>query len=194
MRGVKIAVLAIVLAGSSAWAGPPSATAPIEPMEVQLRPPKHESTATVLTLAGIAAPFVLTYLTYEPDTDNPMYAPIGGITGMLLPAIGHWYVGRVGTYGMLMRLGGLTSAVVGLQYLDDADRCARGEEVPDGCFKSDRTVGRVTVALGIAAWAGSWVYDVFSARREVRRYNRRNTVHLVPMLGTTTGVAIGGGF
>jgi len=191
----RVALL-FVFAGTTAWAEPPGATEPIDkPMVVHVRPPKHESTATVLTLAGIATPFVLTYLTYEPDTDNPMYAPIGGLTGLVLPAIGHWYSGRVGTYGMLMRLGGLMSAVIGLQYLDDADRCARGEQVADGCFASDRTVGRVAIGLGLATWAGSWVYDVLSARREVRRYNRRTTVQIMPMLARdTTGVAIGGAF
>lgn len=189
-------IILLVFAATTAWAEPPGATTPIDkPMEVHVRPPKRESTATALTLAGIVTPLVLTYLTYEPNTDNPMYAPIGGITGLVLPALGHWYSGRVGTYGMLMRLGGLTLAVVGLQYLDDADRCARGEQVPDGCFANDRSVGRVSVALGLATWAGSWVYDVVSARREVRRYNRRTTVQIMPMLARdTTGLAIGGAF
>jgi hypothetical protein len=192
---VRVAVV-LVFAGTTAWAEPPGATAPIDkPMEVHLRPPKRESTATLLTLAGIAVPFALTYLTYEPNTDNPVYAPIGGITGLLLPAAGHWYAGRIGTYGMLIRLGGLTAAMLGLSYIDDADRCDRGEQVPDGCFASNRVVGRVAVALGIATWAGSWVYDVFSARREVRRYNRRTTVQIVPMIAhDTRGLAIGGAF
>ena len=166
-----------------------------QPMTAHLRQPKHESTATVLTLAGIAAPFVLTYLTYEPNTDNPMYAPIGGITGLVLPAMGHWYTGRIGTYGMLLRLGGLTSALIGLSYLDDADRCSRGEQVSDGCAPSDRTTGRVAIALGLATWASSWVYDLASARREVRRYNRRTTVQIMPILApTTSGVALSGAF
>ncbi len=184
----------IAALGGTASAAPPSETAPVEPIVVHIRPAKHESTATALTVAGIALPFALTYLTYEPDTDNPMYAPIGGITGLILPAAGHWYAGRVGTYGMLMRLGGLTVAMVGLQYLDDAKRCDRGEQVPDGCFASDRTVGRVTLGVGLATWAGSWVYDIMSARREVRRHNQRTTVQLVPMVGPTTGVSLGGAF
>jgi len=192
---VKVAVL-LVFAGTTAWAGPPGVTAPIDkPIEVHATRPKHESTATVLTLAGIAAPFALTYLTYEPNTDNPMYVPIGGITGLVLPAMGHWYSGRIGGYGMLMRLGGLMSAMVGLSYLDDADRCARGEQVPDGCLANDRAIGRVAIALGVATWAGSWGYDVFSARREVRRYNRRTTVQIVPVIAhNMTGFAIGGAF
>ncbi len=192
---MKVAFM-LLFAGTTAWAEPPGATAPIDkPMEVHIRPPKHESTATLLTLAGIAIPFALTYLTYEPNTDNPMYAPIGGITGLVLPAMGHWYSGRVGTYGMLLRLGGLMSAMVGFSYLDDADRCARGEQVTDGCHASDRRDGRIAIGLGLATWASSWVYDVFSARREVRRFNRRTTVHILPMLAReTTGVALGGAF
>ena len=189
-------LLALLLAATTAWADAPGATPTMDrPMTVHIRPPKHESTATVLTLAGIAAPFVLTYLTYERNTDNPMYAPIGGITGLVLPAMGHWYAGRVGTYGMLLRLGGLMSAVVGLSYLDDADRCDRGEQVSDGCAPSNRTTGRVAIAIGLATWASSWVYDVVSARREVRRYNRRTTVQIMPILApNTSGVAIGGAF
>ncbi len=190
------AVLVLVLAGSTAWANPPNATPPIDqPMVVHVRSQKHESTATLLTLAGIAIPFVLTYLTYEPNTDNPVYAPIGGLTGLALPAMGHWYSGRVGTYGMLLRLGGLMSAMVGLSYLDDADRCARGEQVTDGCHANDRSTGRIAIGIGLATWASSWVYDVLSARREVRRFNRRTTVHIMPIFAReTTGVSLGGSF
>jgi len=186
----------LLFAAGTASGGPPGAAPPNDrPMEVHLRPPKRESTATVLTLAGIAIPFALTYLTYEPNTDNPMYAPIGGLTGLVLPAMGHWYVGRVGTYGMLMRLGGLMFAMVGLSYVDDADRCARGERVPDGCFANNRTVGHVSIGLGLATWVGSWVYDVMSARREVRGFNRRTTVQIMPMFKRdTTGIALGGAF
>ncbi len=185
-----------LLAVAPASAAPPGETAPVDkPMVVHLKPAKRASTATALTLVGIATPFLLTYLTYEPNTDNPMYAPIGGITGLVLPAMGHWYTGRVGTYGMLIRLGGLVIAGVGLSYLDDADRCDRGEQVTDGCQANARTIGRVSLGLGLATWASSWVYDVISARREVRRYNQRTTVQIMPMLAhDTTGVTIGGAF
>jgi hypothetical protein len=90
-----VTLLALMFAATTASADSPGATPTVDrPMTVQLRPPKRESTATVLTLAGIAAPFVLAYPTYERSTDNPMYAPLGGITGLVLPAMGHWYAGR----------------------------------------------------------------------------------------------------
>jgi hypothetical protein len=191
---VKSLLVLVLLAGTAA-AAPPSETATVEPMVVHIKPAKRESTATVLTIAGIAAPFALTYLTYEKDTDNPMYAPIGMMTGIVLPAAGHWYTRRIGGYGMLVRLGAFMVGMVGLQYLDDADRCDRGEPVADGCFASDRTVGHVSLGVGAAMWAGSWVYDVWSARREVRRYNRRTTVQIMPMVSRdATGVTIGGAF
>ena len=188
--------LLLVLAGTAtASAAPPSETAPREDMVVHVEPQKSETTATLLTAAGIAVPIALTYLTYEPDTDAPMYAVIGGTTGLLLPSIGHWYSGRFGTYGLVMRLTGLMFTMVGLDYLDDADRCDRGEQVTDGCDPDNRAIGRVSLGLGIATWAGSWVYDVLSARREVRRYNERTTVRLTPLLARdATGVSISGAF
>jgi len=57
-------LLALMFTATAAWADPPGALPTMyQPMTAHLRQPKHESTATVLTLAGIAAPFVLTYLT-----------------------------------------------------------------------------------------------------------------------------------
>jgi hypothetical protein len=189
---VKLVLALIVIAGGVAHASPPGETPPLESVVYDA---KSETTATVLTLAGIATPFALTYLLYEPDTDNPMYASVGMMTGLFMPAIGHWYTRRVGTYGILMRFGALVAFGVGVQYLDDADRCARGEQVPDGCFASDRAMGRASVGLGLATWAGSWVYDVWSARREVRRRNARKTIQILPMAAQgTTGFAIGGAF
>jgi len=154
---------------------------------------KSESTATMLTLAGVATPFLLTALTYEPDTDNPMYVAVGFMSGLVLPAAGHWYTRRIGTYGILMRFGALVVFGTGLSYLDDADRCARGEPVTDGCHRSDRTVGKITMGAGIAAWVGSWAYDVMSARLEVRRYNERRRLLFMPLTAQhTLGIAIGG--
>lgn len=189
------AVVLVAVSTSIASAEPPSESAPIAPMEVQVRPPKSETTATALTLAGIALPFAATYMMYEPHTDNPVWAPYGLILGLTLPAAGHWYSGRIGGYGMLIRLGAFTTAMVGYSFVDDAKRCARGEQVPDGCQAGDREIGYAAIGIGIAAWASSWVYDVMSARREVRRHNERAKVQLVPMVVRgASGVAVGGSF
>jgi len=191
---VKLILTLIVIVASAGYAqaSPPGQTEAFQPIIVD---EKSETTATVLTVAGIAAPIALTALLYEENTDNPVAIPYGVMTGMFLPAIGHWYTRKVGTYGMLMRFGALVSFGVGVQFLDDADKCDRGIEVEGGCLGGERGVGRVAIGLGIATWAGSWGYDIWSARREVRRRNARKTLHLLPITTQhTTGVALGGTF
>ena len=187
-----LTLIVIVASAGYAQATPPGQTEAFHPIVVD---EKSETTATVLTVAGIATPVALTALLYEPDTDNPMYLPVGLMTGLFMPAIGHWYTRKVGTYGMLIRLGGFTMLGVGLGYLADANNCDRGIEVEDGCLGNERGIGRVALGLGAATWAGSWVYDIWSARREVRHWNSRKTLHLLPITTQhTTGVALGGTF
>ncbi len=195
---MRLAVVATITALSAVASAAPPGEAPHgepPPTETRVLGGKSENVATALTIAGIAAPFALGALTYEPNTDFPIYAPIVAIGSLFGPALGHLYSNRIGTYGIAMRLGALTVGMVGWQYVDDANKCARGEEPADGCIDGSRPVGKVLIGVGLAAWAGSWVYDLYSARREVRRYNERRTVQVFPTASSTgAGFALGGTF
>lgn len=157
---------------------------------------KDPNKATLLTGLGIAVPAAILTLGLTTDIDEGGTAGMGLVFGWIAPAAGHWYAGRVGTYGLLARMGGVTFFGAGLSEIDDAKKCARGIEVPDGCDGVSRGVGRAMVGIGATLYVGSLVYDFVASRREVREHNRRHTtVEVAPLLTrNSTGLALAGTF
>jgi hypothetical protein len=156
---------------------------------------KSEDVATALTVAGIVVPAALFANGFRPGVeagDGQFMLGIVGMIGMIPgPAAGHWYTGHVGTYGMLARFGGYVFMIAGASMIEEANRCARGEQVSDGCEGADRNVGRVMVGAGIFAVAGSWAYDIL----EVRRQARASRVQIVPVIAPgSAGLVLGGSF
>lgn len=123
------------------------------------------------------------------DIDEGGFAAMGITLGWFMPAAGHWYAGRIGTYGILARLGGVSLFMAGVSEIDDAKKCARGIEVTDGCDGVSRGAGRAMIGIGSALYIGSLVYDFMSSRREVREYNWHHRIQVLP---TTNGVAVAG--
>lgn len=156
---------------------------------------KDPNKATLLTGLGIAVPAAILTLGLTTDVDEGGTAGMGFALGWIMPAAGHWYAGRVGTYGILARLGGISFFMAGISEIDDAKKCARGIEVYDGCDGVSRGAGRALVGVGATLYIGSLVYDFVSSRREVHEYNRRHAVQLAPFTTQgSTGLAVTGAF
>ena len=192
MRGLLVA--AIVLATIDvAHAQAPGETLTSKEVTVRRRDPNK---ATLLTGLGIAAPAAMVTLGLTTDIDEGGFAAMGFTLGWITPAAGHWYAGRVGTYGMLGRMGGVVFFMTGVEEISDAKKCARGIEVTDGCDGVSRGAGRAFIGLGLSLYAGSLIYDFVTSRREVHQYNRRHTLLQVAPIVThgSTGFAVGGAF
>ena len=191
MQSLVVAVT-VVANLAVAHAQAPGEHAP--PTEITLHK-KDPNKATLLTGLGIAVPAALLTLGVTSDIDEGGVAGMGFALGWFLPAAGHWYAGRIGTYGMLGRMGGVVFFMAGVSEIDDAKKCARGIEVTDGCDGVSRGVGRAAIGLGVSLYVGSLVYDFVSSRREVREYNSHHKIQVMPLItGSSTGFALGGAF
>jgi hypothetical protein len=190
MRGLLAGVMVVAMV-SVGHAQAPGESPPTE-ITVHRKDPNK---ATMLTGLGIAVPAAILTLGVTTDIDEGGTAGVGFMLGWIMPAAGHWYAGRVGTYGIVARLGGISLFMAGLSEIDDAKQCARGIEVSDGCDGVSRGVGRAGVALGAGLYVGSLVYDVVSSRGEVRESNARHRVQVAPlMMKGSTGLALSGAF
>lgn len=170
-----------------------------EPKVVVAAGHRSENVATALTVAGIVVPVALVANMFRPGVeagDGQFMIGTLALFGLQLgPSIGNWYARDFGGPGLGVRFAGYVSFLVGLQYFDDAKRCARGEPVEDGCDGSERTAGKISFALGAWMVAGSWAYDLITSRRSVRLQNRRLRGQLTPIVSSSTaGLAFGGTF
>jgi hypothetical protein len=199
LRRVRTAALVTLLASvpaGAAFAQPPSATSPVE---TQTFSEKSETVATGLALAGIVLPSALIYQGYRESMDPRSEDGDGGLMALGIvfalpgPAVGHWYTNHIGTVGLAARAVGVPLFFVGLSHLDHIERCARGELDGFYCEGLSRTKGRAFVAGGLALTVGSWLYDLITARREVRQHNAARTFTVAPtFIPGGGGVAIAG--
>jgi len=95
------------------------------------------------------------------------------------PTAGHWYAGRVWTPGLTFRVA--AAGVVGAMVLREQQ-----EPLEIGTL----VVGLTTVA---ALWGTGMVWDLVTLPSSVRRSNERAVV-VAPLVGPTTGLAVGGTF
>lgn len=191
-----LAACVVLVTASIAHAQPPGMSPPLESVVFG---EKDETVATGLALGGMVLPVAVIAMGLRDsegseDGDGGL-AALGIIAAFPGPAIAHWYTNHVGTVGMAARVVAVPLFFVGLGELQQIQRCARGEDTGYYCDDIDRSEARRMVTLGATLWAGSWVYDLVTARREVRSWNRARTVHVLPMAGAhTTGLSVGGAF
>lgn len=194
-----IALSVSLCASSTVLAEPPGLTSPTpmaQPTEPRTFGQKSETLATGLTLAGIVGPMVL-FGSALADIENDD----GGatvMTGFLTvggPAIGHWYSNHVGTYGMIARL--VAMGFVGSGYSEYATikGCKAGTVASYFCGDLSVENARLKATVGFAIYTGSWIYDLVTSRREVRRYNAARTFTVAPtLIPGGAGAAVAGTF
>src|SRR5690242_12642932 len=104
---VLAGVMVIALAASSAHAESSEAS-----------DGKSETVATALAVTGIALPVFAFAQMFRPGVEAGdgrfMLGTLGAVALLPGPALGHWYTGHVGTYGMLMRFGGIVFTGAGV--------------------------------------------------------------------------------
>lgn len=193
MRAV-LACLVLIGMVSFAHAQAPGESAPPVPKEIILHK-RDPNKATLLTGLGIAVPAALFAYGVTHESDDLSAISMGFMLSMFMPAAGHWYANRVGTYGFLARFGGFSFLMDGLIEIDDAKKCARGIDVIDGCDGVSLDEGRARVGVGISLYAGALIYDLVTSRREVREYNSHYKIQVMPTLSqSSSGIAVGGAF
>lgn len=134
----------------------------------QLRP-KSPGKATSLSLIGTLAPTFF-YMAVSsscsgPEGCSPAVAIIG-LTGFVAgpivgPGFGHMYARNKGRFwtGLGLRTAGLGGAVVAFALSYD---------------NSDSDVALTGFVAGAGLWFGSAIYDIATAARSAREYNRKN--------------------
>jgi hypothetical protein len=183
---VKFLALVVALtlgAVRPVYAEPPGL---VPPLETRAFDQKSQAVATGLTLVGIVAPIGIMALGTTNIDEGGVFG-LGMIASIPGPAMGHWYTNHVGTYGMLGRFVALSTILAGINEIADAKRCARGEQVADGCDGVSRGVGRGMIGVGAALYASSWAFDFVTSRSEVRRWNALRTIQLKPLTSLGLG-------
>lgn len=144
--------------------------------------PRSEDMALGLSL-GITA---LSWGALIAGSESPGAASVGLAGVVLGPTTGHWYSGRIATWGLGLRVVGAAAAIVGLvEALEHSD-----------CHDSSEPAGVILIPIGLLAFAGGTVSDIFTARGAAREYNeRQRTVSIVPMVNAgTAGLGVVGQF
>ncbi|HEY5938942.1 MAG TPA: hypothetical protein VIU61_30020 [Kofleriaceae bacterium] len=155
-----------------------TASANPEPAEV-----KSEDVALGLSL-GITT---LSWGALFAATKSPAAGTVGLVGIMLGPTTGHWYSGRIVTWGLGLRVVGAVAATVGLvQALGHGD-------CHDAC--GSEPAGVILLPIGILAFAGGTLGDILTARGAAREYNEERRISIVPTVyAGTAGLGLAGRF
>lgn len=198
----KLAALTVALslaATSVAHAQAPGQTRPLDPDAIDSigatgatgdEGPKNPGTALLLSLGGTAASAALVIAGGENDSAGMITA--GLVTSLVTPSLGEWYAGKPLTAGMGIRAASAAATMVGFA---QALSCIDAE----GSCQSADSAG-VLIAGGLIGYATGTIYDIATAPRVARAYNRHHAVTLQPAMVrtpggmTTVGVGIGGTF
>ena len=113
---------------------------------------------------------------------------IGAAGALLGPTTGHWYSGRIFTWGLGLRVLGVAAAAVGLVAAIEHDACH------DGCDGTPAEV--ILLPIGLIVFAGGTISDIWTARGAARAYNEQQLgVSIVPLVQPgTAGVGLVGSF
>ncbi len=113
------------------------------------------------------------------------------------PSFGHWYAGDYLTPGLGLRALGIGLFVGGAANFTLRFDCADIDCPP----AKDNTLGGTLMLLGIASYTTGWIYDVATADRAAREYNRDHATRLsvAPTAirtgsATSYGLVLGGSF
>jgi hypothetical protein len=181
---------ALVTASSVAHAQAPGETAPGSDVPEL----KNPDTALMLSLGGTAASVGMV-LVGASSHDGGGLISAGVVSSLVTPSLGEWYAGKPLTAGMGIRA---ASAVVTMVGIAESLECLDFEGSDTSCH-SDDSAG-LLVAGGLIGYATGTIYDIATAPRAAREYNRAHAITVQPSVmrtpsGTTTmGVGIGGTF
>jgi hypothetical protein len=119
---------------------------------------------------------------------------IGLATSAVSPMLGHFYSHHYFTAGLGLRVAGATVALVGNFNACNPDQADFGTCPPT-------QTNYTAIVLGALLFSGGMLYDVATAKREARAYNRDHAPHamIVPTAlrdarSTGYGLAVGGTF
>jgi hypothetical protein len=182
--------VALTAAGASvAHAQAPGETSPVS----SDAGPKDPDTALMLSLGGTLASHAIMFAGLAADNGDLV---LGGLaTGFFAPSFGEWYAGKPLTAGMGIRA---ASAFVTVAGVAEGLKCLDFEGSDTSCHSGDSA--GILIAGGLIGYAAGSIYDIATAPRAAREYNRTHAVTVQPSLlrtpsGTTSvGVGIGGTF
>lgn len=122
------------------------------------------------------------------DRDSPGLGALGGTALALGPSTGHWYAGDAFNPGLGVRVAGLALGALGAalhESMEGGGDCATGR-----C----RTGRVLLVASPILVVTGT-IYEILTAPRAARDYNRRHSMGVTPTVTADGfGLAIAGRF
>ena len=138
---------------------------------------KTPGTALALSAGGTAASLLAIGIGVE---QRPVGVPMlaaGAISLALTPSIGEWYSGEFFTPGLGLRLGAPVAALVVAFLANEVLPCRRDNAYCD----PDPRVYTAGLLAGGAMLATGIGYDIITAPREARRYNREHAqMSIVP--------------
>lgn len=123
------------------------------------------------------------------DRDSPALGALGGAGLALGPSAGHWYAGAPYNPGLGVRVAGLAVAGLGAAMVHD------GEDVDGSCDSGRCRTGRALLVAAPLMVLGGTVYEIVTAPRAARDYNRRHGLGVAPVpVVDGFGLAIAGRF
>jgi hypothetical protein len=167
---MRLALVILLLATTTASANPEE--------------PKSQDAALALSLGITTLSWgVIAYDTRSPEIIGAAF--VGTLVG---PTTGHWYSGRIVTWGLGLRVLGTVAATAGLfealAHDDCHDACGG---TPDGV---------ILLPIGLLAYGIGTISDIVTARAAARDYNERHrNMSIVPLVQPgSAGVGVGGRF
>lgn len=149
---------------------PPS----LEPAE------RSPAAALTLSLAGTVAGYGVAA---EARTNNRL-AGAGFVLFLVGPTLGQAYAGNTFNRGLAIRAGGLALVYIGAP-LSLASH--------DGCCAISSGSGAALLLTGFLMYLGGSIYEIATAPRAARRFNRAHRIEAT-IAPTTTGLALAGRF
>src|SRR5262249_45011568 len=124
------------------------------------------------TLAGVATLIAASQLHQD---DNIDAAVLGGVTFLTLgPSFGHWYSGRIVTWGLGARAAGLVGLTIGVSRMFACESW-------DGPGPCDKDKNAAAFGWGGAAlFVGGTIYDLVTASSAAEDYNRDHGLTVAP--------------
>lgn len=139
---------------------------------------KDESTAFALSATGTLISTVLLAQAAHTQSDGYFHAAALGLA--IAPSLGHWYAGEYLSGGMVARAGGAALVVIGSQIDGCEDACDAGMALMMG--------GAATFVAGV-------LWDVATAPKAARSWNKRHEISITPSLTSDGGgLSLGGSF
>lgn len=131
---------------------------------------------------------------------------VGMVGALFAPSVGHWYAGASNGRGILLRSAAMTLTTIGaLRAFGTQGRDCLGAPSDEVCRqweeeweREDRNTA-ILIFGGLSVLAASSIYDIATAGRSARQWNREHGFTVTPTLvpaagGHTPGLVLGGRF